>query len=412
MCRAWALSPVLLQILSAPIAITAFLAASLPAANNETVNQHNSISAVPSDPIPSPSSTPYSVPGDSIALQSLNAYHSLSPQKNLTANIQFRIPGSLINLTFTSFGSLIRFKTAMETLELAINEISTIVNQHPSGSITDGYFKQRHEGLVLLIFQNDGKQVTWTLLNQLLLGIQYYAFQVKKLKEMQFEIDVEGQGRVGDGSLWSTDLLLQEGIDVAKRDGAETSQPRGMASISRPVLVTLNHSVLLLPIPDESRITFSYHLYGPVLPESLIDACFDLARQSIRTHVQMHPLAELPGGFFRYRADGSDVSISIHAYADKEISWLLLDDILRQMHADLTDERLLSACEFEFEIAPSQEVYGYGSLEYDPASILFANRSHTTASSIRKTSSRPRNANDISDSPSNATTAIPKSTPK
>lgn len=257
----------------------------------------------------------------------------------------------------------------METLELAIDEISSNVILHPAESITDGFFKQSHEGLAFLIFQNHGKQVTWTLLNQILLGIQYFSIQVKKLREMRFEIDVEDQGRVGDGSLWSTDLL-QEGSDVAKRDVAETSRALRMAGTS-----TNSNLSLLLPIPNESRLTFSYHLYGPTIPESLIDACFDLARQNIRTKVQNHRHDHLPGGFFQYRADGSDVSIQVQAYADKEISWLLLDDILREMHADLTAERLLSACYFEFEIAPSEEMYGHGYLEYDQASVFSANRS-------------------------------------
>ena len=282
----------------------------------------------------------------------------------------------------------------METLELAIDEVSTNVGLRPAESITDGFFKQRHEGLAILIFQNDGKQVTWTLLNQLLLGIQYYTFQVKRLREMRFEIDVEDQGRVGDGSLWSTNLF-QEGSDVARRDVAETSQPLRMAGTSRLALNNkLNHSLLLSPVPNESRITFSFHLYGPVIPESLIDACFDLARQSIRTHVQMHPHAEIPRGFFRYHADGNDVSIGIQAYADREISWLLLDEILREVHADLIGERLLSACEFEFEIAPSEEPYGHGYLEYDSASNLPANRSQIMPSGVRKTSRRLRSAND------------------
>ena len=401
MCRVWALIPVLLQILSAPIAIAAVLAMSLPAAN-ETVSQYNSISAVPSDPIASPSSTPYSIPGNSVTLHSLNAYHSLSLHENLTANSKFHIPGSVTNLTFTSFGSEIKLKMALETLELAIDEVFTNVIRHPAEPVTDGFFTRRHEGLAILIFQHDGKEVTWTLLNQLLVGMQCFAIQVKTLREMAFEIDVEDQGRVGDGSLWSTDLL-QEGSDVAKRDVIDTSQPLRMASTSRPALINSNHSSLLLPIPNESRITFSFHFYGPPIPESLIDACFDLARQSIRTHVQTHPLDEIPGGFFGYRADGNDVFIHIHAYADKEISWLLLDEILGQMHADLVDERLLWACGFEFEVAPSEELYGHGSMQYDPSSILTANRSRNTASGVIKSSRRLRSAKD---SPPNAKTVI------
>lgn len=221
---------------------------------------------------------------------------------------------------------------------------------------------------------------------------------------MQFEIDVEDEGRIGYGSLWSNGP--SEGSNAAKRDVNETSRPLGVLSISKTALNKSNDP-LLLPAPTESPIIFSYHFYGPEIPESLIDACFDLARQSIRAHVRTHPKDELPGGMFQYRADGSDVSVEIHAYADREISWLLLDDLLHIINADLIHERHLWECEFEFEIPPLEEPYGYGSLQYDTPDILPSSRSQVTASGVRKTSRRLRNANDASNSLPDATTAIP-----
>lgn len=362
MRRAWALLLALLPSHSAPIAIAALLAVSLPAAN-ETVNQHTRISALLSDTIPDPSLTPpCSVSGGSIALPLLNANHSLSLPENLTACIHFHIPDTSIELTFTAFGRPLIFRTVLETLELATDEITTNVILHPVESITDGFFRQRHDGLEIRVYEFVDKQITWSLLNQVFLGIEYFALQLGRLREMRFEIDVEDKGRVGYGSLWDAGL---EGNDVAKRAVNGTSQHLPMTSISKPALTNPNPS-LLSPIPNESNLIFSYHFFGPTLPESAISTCFRSARQSIRTNVQLHPHDDLPDGLFQYRADDSDLSIGVKAYADNQISWLLLEHILRTISDDLIGVHHLWACEFEFEMYPFEEPYGHGSLDYDP----------------------------------------------
>lgn len=404
MCNAWALISILLRILGAPIplAIAAFLAVSLPAAN-DIVDQLKSISAVPYVPAPTFSSTPYTAPGDSITLESLNSSQSLPHHQNLTVDVRFP-PGSEIDLIFTAFGGRLSFTTAWEIMNQAIHIISANLMLHPTECITGGVFQQRHEGLSLRVHQYLGKDITWFSLNHILLCLQeYLTTQPQRLRDMQFEIDVD-ESRVGYGSLWS--IGLSKGNDVAKRDIDKKSQPLQMLSTSRPgAQIESNHS-LLLPVPNESQIIFSYHFYGPEIPESLIEACFDLARQSIRTHVQTHPQDELPGSSFRYSADGSDVSIEIHAFADREISWLLLDNLLREINADLIDERHLYACEIEFEIPPLKIPYGYGSLVYDPPDILPDNRSQVTASGVKRVSLRLRDANESSNNPPGATTAI------
>ncbi|KAL9065425.1 MAG: hypothetical protein Q9161_008236 [Pseudevernia consocians] len=403
MRKAWAL---VLQSHSAPIAIAALLAVSFPAAT-ETVNQHISISASPSDPIPNPSSMPYSsVPVNSIALPLLNADYSVSLPENLTASIHCHFPDTTIDTTFTFLGRPLRFRAVSEILELAIDKISTNLGLNPTESITDGFFLQRHDGLEINVYEYVDKQVTWSLLNQILLGIQYFASQLRRSCGLRFEIVVENKGRVGYGSLWGSGL---EGNDVFKRAANETSQqlpiPR-ISKISMPALINANYSVLS-PKLNESSIVFSYHFFGPTLPESAISMCLRLARQSIHSNVRLHPHDDLPDGFFQYRADDSDVSIGIKAYADREISWLLLDQILRDISGDLIGEHHLWACEFEFEIYPFEEPHGHGSLRYDAGPTLLANASRAAASAIKGISPQLRYANGTSNNPPNPTTSSP-----
>ncbi|CAD6573004.1 MAG: hypothetical protein ASARMPRED_005824 [Alectoria sarmentosa] len=373
---AWALVSALLQSsLRAPIATAALLTVSSPAAS-ETVDQHASVSALPSDPIPHPLSTPYSVPGNPVALQLPHANHSLSLAENSTASLRFHIPDTPIDLIFTGLGHPLDSEKVSEIVERAIDKVSTNLDLHPTESITNGFFQQRNEGLAIRILQYIDKQVTWSLLNQLLWGMRYFTSQLQRSCELRFEIDVADQGRVGCGSLWETGL--DDGnVVAAKRAVNDTSQhlPNIIittTSISKPALTTNSNRSLLSPlIPNESPIIFSYRFHGPPIPGPAISACFNFARHSIRANVQLHPQGNIPDGSFQYRADASAVAIGIQAYADKHISWLLLDRILRRVGEDLIAERHLWACEFEFEIYPVEDPLGHGFLAFDAAAIAF-----------------------------------------
>ncbi|CAD6594566.1 MAG: hypothetical protein ASARMPREDX12_009615 [Alectoria sarmentosa] len=353
----------------------ALLTVSSPAAS-ETVDQHASVSALPSDPIPHPLSTPYSVPGNPVALQLPHANYSLSLAENSTASLRFHIPDTPIDLIFTGLGHPLDSEKVSEIVERAIDKVSTNLDLHPTESITNGFFQQRNEGLAIRILQYIDKQVTWSLLNQLLWGMRYFTSQLQRSCELRFEIDVADQGRVGCGSLWETGL--DDGnVVAAKRAVNDTPQHLPnitiTTSISKPALTTNSNRSLLSPlIPNESPIIFSYHFHGPPIPGPAISACFNFARHSIRANVQLHPQGNIPDGSFQYRADGSAVAIGIQAYADKHISWLLLDRILRRVGDDLIAERHLWACEFEFEIYPVDDPLGHGFLAFDAAAVRTA----------------------------------------
>lgn len=380
MCRLSAFISILIQSHCAPVAIAALLAVSLSAAN-ETVSQDNDIFTLPPNQILPPSSTLNSVPGSSLP----DADHSLSLTEDHTAGIIFHIPDTAIDLELLFFGRPLRFGTVVAIIDLASDAISTDIVLHRAESITNGFFQYRHEGLTIAIRQYVGKHITWYCLNELLLGIEYYVSQLRRACELRFEIEVAGVGKVGYGS-------LLQGSDVAKRAVNETSKQPPTISLSKPVLTEPNRS-LLSPIPNRSDIVFSYHFFGQTIPETAISLCIRMARQSIRTKVQLLPHQHIPDGYFHYQADGSLVSVSIEALADNEISWILLDLILRNVGADLISQHHLWACEFEFESYPYEKSLGHGFLHYDiPEAILPANRSRIAAGAVSRTSSRLRYA--------------------
>lgn len=346
MYRTWALASILLQSLSAPIVTSLSLARSVPAAK-KNLSQHTRI--------PEPCST----------LQLLNSNHSLSLQGNLTFIAFYHIPDTTIDLEF-ELGTPLDFNTVIETIELATDKIAIDVALHPATPITSGSFKQRHEGMVIRVHQYTDKQITWSLLDLLLLGIRKFFSLLEGACELQFEIDVENDGRVGYGSLWHTGL---EGKGVEKRAVNENAHQLSILNTSRPA--NADH-IFPLHLPDEHSLIFSYHFFSETIPASALSTCFRLARQSISTNLQLRPDEEIPGGAFRSNPDSSRVTISIEAYIGNEITWLLLDQMLREMSEDLIGRRPSFTCEFDIEVYPYEEAHSHGFLRYDLAATSTA----------------------------------------
>ena len=349
MYRTWVLASVLLQFLSAPIVTSLSIATSVPVAK-ENPSQHTII--------PEPSSS----------LQLLNNSHSLSLQGNLSFIARYHIPDTTIDLEY-ELGTPLDFNTVIETIELAAYKIAIDVALHPATPITSGSFEQRHEGMVLRVHQYVGKQITWSLLDLLLLGIRQYFSLLGSACGLRFEIDVEDDGRVGYGSLWHTG---RKGDDVEKRTVSQSARQLSILNISNPALINSNH-ILPLYLPNEHRVIFSYHFFGGrTIPTSALSTCFRLARQSIYTNLELRPNEEIPGGTFKSNPDCSRVTIGIEAYVGREITWLLLDQILRDMSEDLIGRRSSYVCDFEFDVYPYDEDFGHGFLWYDRAATLTA----------------------------------------
>lgn len=317
------------------------LARSVPAAK-DSLSQHTIIAK--------PSST----------LQLLNASHSLSLQGNLTLIAQYHIPDTTIDLAY-ALGTLLNLNTVIETMELAAENIAIDVTLRPATPITNGFFQQRHEGIGIRLHQYVGKQITWSLLGHLLLGIRQFFSLLGGACELRFEIELEGDGRVGYGSLWHTGL---EGNDVEKRTVNQSAHQLSIQNVSKPALTDSN-DIFPLRLPDEHRIIFSYHFFGKSIPKSALSTCFTLARQRIRNNLQLRPNEDIPGGAFRSNPDSSRVTIGIETYLGREISWLLLDQILRDMSEDLISRHRWLTCEFDIEVYPYEEQHSHGFLSYD-----------------------------------------------
>ena len=348
MYRTCLLASVLLQSLSAPTVTSLSLAKSVPAAK-ENLSQHTLI--------PEPSST----------LHLLTTSHSRPLQGNLTFIARYHIPDTKIDLEFT-LGTPLDFNTVIQTIELATYKIAIDAAFHPATPITSGSFEQRHEGMVIRFHQYAGKQITWSLLDLLLLGIRQFFSLLGSACELRFEIDVEDDGRVGYGSLWHTGL---EGNDVEKRAVSESAHQLSILNTSRPAEANADH-IFPLHLPDEHHVIFSYHFFGKAIPASALSTCFRLARQSISTNLQLRPNEEILGGAFRSNPDSTRVTIGIEAYIGREITWLLLDQMLRDMSEDLMARRPSFTCEFDIEVYPYEEAHSHGFLWYDLAATSTA----------------------------------------
>ena len=334
----------LIQSFGAPVVTAARRAVSFGAAARETVNQGASIPASPRD--------------------SPDTNNSLLLVGNFTPSVQFHIPESPIDLDITFLGQPLMIWDVVDIVELALHEIAPNVDLRPTEPITYGFYQQHHNGLEIKVYQYAGRIITWYLLERLILGINYYMTQRTRPVELRFEINVMGRGRVGYGSLWQ--VVHVDGTAVAKRAVVhEPPQQLSIASISKPALTASNRSSIS-PALNDSHIIFSYYLFGPPIPEAIITLCFNRARQSIRANLQRDPDQSIPGNSFQYSLDYVPVFVNVTAYPGKQISWLLLDRILREVSVDIIGEHHLRGCEFEFQIDPFPEPHGHGFLEYSP----------------------------------------------
>jgi len=289
-------------------------------------------------------------------LASLKTNISMSFPSIITAGSHYHIPDTPIDLKFTSFHRPIASGLVFKTVEVAIEEISTNVNLHPTLSITGGVFQQVCDSLEINIYEYSGKQVTWSTLNQLLLGIQYFTQDFSNSREFDFEIDVSGNGRVGYGSLQYTN---SHGLDLTERASLQLPNANISQSTERN-----SRTRLILPSFTDENIVFSFHFFGQNIPAAAVTTSYRRARQRISDNVRLHPNDDIANGSFKSQLDETRVEISVAAHMDKQLTWLLLDNVLERLAAKSPDQRFSREFVFDFETFPFLESYGHGSVRY------------------------------------------------
>lgn len=293
-----------------------------------------------------------------------------SPNMTLTASLpgiitaasHYHIADTPLNLTFTTFGRSIASGLVFKTMEAAIDEISASRRVHPTKSITHGSFQHRYNDLEINVHEYANKQITWVTLDQLLLGLEYFTRNFINSRVLEFEIDLEGMGRVGYGSLRYTDVH-----SLALTERAVVNNLPQLPNIEISPSIHSNSSTdLPLPISkdDNDNIIFSFHLFGQTIPASAITSTYRLARHTISDNVRLHPNNDVPNGFFRHKPDDSRVELIVVADMDKQLTWMLLDNILEKLAAKRWGPGLYRELVFNFEIRPFHESYGAGSVRY------------------------------------------------
>lgn len=293
-------------------------------------------------------------------LASPNTTITVSLPSIITADSHYHISDTPIDLRFTCFGRPITSGLVFKTVEAAIDKISTSLSLHPTESITHGFFRQRYNDLEINIREYSGKQITWSTLNQLLLGIQYFTRNYRNSRVLEFEIDISGMGRAGYGSLRYTDLHR---LDLTERAVVDEAPQISNVNISSSI-ESNSSSHLVLPSFTEENIVFSFYFFGQPIPTSAMTTSYRLARQTISTNVRLHPNNDVPNESFKYQPDHTRVEMTVVADMDKQLTWLLLDNILEKLAARRWGPRLCRELMFEFEIYPFKESYGHGSVRY------------------------------------------------
>lgn len=284
-------------------------------------------------------------PGKDLGMWKSNA--SLVPSSNVGVGYHYHIFGSTIDLTITFSGASIATGLVFQLVEVAVDNISTNLTVRPSEAIIDGYFRQRHNGIQFDIYECYGKHLTWTILNQLLFGLQYFTHKPLSSRVLEFEIDISGV-RSGYGTLRYTHDLVP-GSSILNSSQNITSNP--------------SHPLLLANSNDE-EVVFSFHSFGKQIPAMVLSNSFRILRMAISNNVRDHPNDEIEGGRFNHSPNLSPVEFSVEVYIGNQLTWLLLDCIVTRIAADRWSRHVSQEFDFEFELHPFEEPYGRGGVRY------------------------------------------------
>lgn len=306
-----------------------------------------------------PDATKRALNGELLGLPTTNL--SSSVPSSLSAYSRYHISDTPIDLIFTFFGDPIPPGLVFREVERVIDEISANLSLHPTESMTHGSFEQHRDGLEINIFEYSGKQVTWFSLHQLLLGLEHFTSTYKNSRELEFEIDIAGKGRVGYGSLW---YKAPPGLGLEERAIVETLQHYEVNSSHSSQNDSRHH--LLLPTLLDEHVILSFHFFGQAIPESAVTNLVRRARQAIITNVRLYPGEDVPDGLFVFQLDGTRVNLVVKATVGKELTWLLLNEVLAKLAAHRWREHFLQEFDFDYEIPPFEETYGSGSVRYLP----------------------------------------------
>ena len=280
-----------------------------------------------------------------------------------TNSVVWPIDGTDITLIFTFFGLEIPSTDIYNLIVGAVACILPAVQQEPFQVITENNFRHISDdgqaGISLVSYPY--KYITWLDLSQILTGLLHFC-NADHNQVLVFEIDIEGQGRAGFGTLlYGGGIHKPAAIVERSVQHYSTAQilgiPEAKAAAWNQALTKknlykraegANETLLQLPtdIANDSFSSYSddcivisdmglqlcIRFLGQAIPRAEVHAMFEGAFTAVEPFYLKNPHDQVPNNFFRYtRAFSTDenrISILLQGSQRATIVWLGLCRIL------------------------------------------------------------------------------------
>lgn len=211
----------------------------------------------------------------------------------------------------------------------------------------------------IIVAANPGGTVTYAQLFAVLGGLR--EFMLRKGKEearnLQFDLSVEGKGKVGFGLFWHDQSPTAVG--GALRNATSLQLPTANSSLvdaSLPLVAASERQ--WVPVPGTS-LMLVFNFFGDPIPPAEYDIAFRASVLEIIEWIGHHGTWPIPHNRFEY--DASDAHIVVIANRGIPVTWLELFQILQTLNGFVTGDpphyQIL-----HYEIYRGLDIVGFGLL--------------------------------------------------
>lgn len=243
-------------------------------------------------------------------------------------SIPFPIAAGL-NLTITYLGNTIPPEEVDEYLYYATENVRRFIIDHADDPIRHGRWAYGEvPDLQITVATNPDCTVTYAQLFAVMEGLRKFMLGSSKqeTRNLQFDISLEGKGKIGSGLLWSDSSLEVVG-DANNGSFPNATSPQLNSSTSPLLNASLVTSDRIpVPIPN-TPFTLLFDYFGPPIPPAEFDKSFTAS--NLRIIDYLGHSTNYPISYDRFEYDDSAAHIAVIGTRGTSITWLQLFRILQ-----------------------------------------------------------------------------------
>jgi len=290
------------------------------------------------------------------------SFANYQPHKPESTHIPLPL-GANLTLTITYLGAPIPSETTDEHLYYGTETIRRFLSTHANDPIRHNRWSYGDlSDIQIIVAGNTDSTVTYAQLFAVLGGLRDFMLRpsAQESRNLQFDLSVEGKGKVGFGLVWRNPSTTAAGNVFP--NATSLQPPTANASLVNATLPLVAASERQwVPIPGTS-IMLVFDFFGDPIPPTEYEKAFAASNLEIIDHIGRRSNWPIPHGRFEY--DDSDAHIVVIADRGIDVTWLELFQILQGLHGFVTGHPPRYQI-LHYEIYQGLDIVGFGLLWYD-----------------------------------------------